>query len=303
MRKQRIGFAAHSFHDAERTLALGANMVEFKLEKLAKRGEAPYCMDSFKFKLNEKNVRRMIQLKRKYKAQIQFHLPVERCVDLTLETGINIAFPEHHEIALERMRFHEWIYRERDQIGVVNTMHPPAILYNGAYVVSEPEALRNMETFIINWDKIRIQERHKTLIGFENMTSMKYKSGNIGCKVEHFKMFRKVQTLGITVDPGHRLLTGYGENEKEFRVTKLLGLGIDVENIHFHGIYNPKFSPIDWRDDEHNFPNEDNVKGYHNYLSYMRRHRVPVVLEIANLHKRTDQEVSDAINDLKRKLT
>lgn len=301
MREQRVGFAAHSIYDFERTLRLGASMVELKLEKLANRGEKLYFLDDGEFIPNEKNIRKVVALAKKSSAQVQLHLPVERCVDLGKETGINVAFLEHHDIAIKRFVFHEWLYRTYG-IGRIVTVHPPAILYNGKRFISEEEAIANTKIFFDRLDQIRLKDGHRTLIGVENMTSVKHKSGNIGYKVRHFGgMLRDTVTIGLTIDTGHRLLTGYGDDDKVFHIKELFGTGIRPVNFHFHG-NEGKFNFIDWGDDQHEFPTNDNVKGYKNFIRYFRRNRTPVVLEISNLHKRTDQEIIEFLDDFWRKL-
>ncbi|MFC1644850.1 hypothetical protein ACFL08_02395 [Patescibacteria group bacterium] len=292
MKEQRIGFSVQSVGELERVVRLGANMAELKLEKFANHGEALYFFDGVRFTENEPILRRVTAIAKKNNVQIQFHLSVERCLNSRLDTGINVSFLSHHRIAIKRFCFLEKICRKYG-IGRVITMHPPAISFKGLRFATNSLATTNSKIFFDRLDKIRLRCKHRTLIGVENMTSVKYKAGNLGYKTRHFKgMLRDTRTFGLTIDTGHRLLTGFGDDDRVFHIRELLGLGFPPVNFHFHG-NEGKFNYIDWGDDQHEFPSKDNVKGFKNFLRYFRRNRTPVVLEISNLHKRTNQEIQE----------
>ena len=295
-RKQRIGFSVKSMEELVRVVALGVNLVEIKLEKFADSGTPLYfyCEQRY-FRMNRKVLRKIVEICGPRGVAVQFHLPIENAIDLRSEKGINIGVLEHHDVAIARFRMFERIYAQYG-IGSVITMHPPVVSVKGEEILDEKTALENAKTFFLRLDKLRMKEDHQTLIGVENQPDKKVLADNLGYLTGHFKkMIRSTRTIGITIDSGHRRLA------RGFKISEFISISIDVVNFHFHGNAG-KFIKENYDDDEHQLPTEENVTGYKNYLHYFRRHRTPVILEIANLARYTDAVLRAFVRDLMEKL-
>jgi sugar phosphate isomerase/epimerase len=290
---QLIGLSVKNWNEFIRALLLGANMVEIKVEKFAENGLPLYTYrKNGNFIQNRKNLSLINRLAKKNNIAVQLHLPIERCLDLTQEAGINIGFVGHHEIALRRFEILENIYRDFG-IGSVITMHPPTISFDGNELIKVEESLENARIFFEKLDDLRLKKNHQTLIGIENQPSPKLMAASLGSNSEHFKiMLRNTRTIGVTIDSGHRLLAD------KFTVTQLLGFAFPVNNFHFHGNHG-EFKADNFDDDEHKLPMPDNVKGYKNYIRYFRRHRTPIVLELSHLKQYKDEELANFIFNLK----
>lgn len=283
---QRVGFSVQNMPELERVVALGANMVEIKLEKFARSGVSPYFFEDGVFAINTAVAEKIAVLAHAYNISIQFHLPIENMVDGSVEVGLNAGVVAHHDAIIDRFVMLEKLYTQYG-IGQVITVHPPLTSLNGRGVIGEGVAIKNAKILFDKLDKIRVKYDHSTLIGIENQTDIKKKSGSLGYMPKHFRrMLRDTRTIGLTIDSGHRRLA------KAFSVREFLQLGFPVHNFHFHGNAGV-FDPNDWRDDQHLLPCKENVTGYGNYLRYFRRHRIPIVLEISRLDKYRDDELRD----------
>jgi len=294
MCEQLIGLSVKSWDELMRAIMLGANMVEIKFEKFAENGTSFYVYRrNGRFYPDRKNLGRLTSIAEENNISIQSHLPIERCVDVNQETGINVGFLSHHEPALRRFVMLEEIYRERG-IFSVNTVHPSTISFDEKQILKIEEALENARIFFEKLDAIRLREKHQTLIGLENQTAPKFLATCLGDHSDHFKkMLRNTRTIGTTIDSGHRLLA------EHFTVTELLGFSLPPVNFHFHGNAG-EFRLQDFNDDQHMLPMHENVKGYDNYIRYFCRHRTPIVLELSHLEKYSDKELTDFIANLKR---
>lgn len=292
-RKQLIGLSVKNWQEFIRAVVtINVNMVEIKLEKFAENGMPLYAYRKGKFYLNHKNLALIAETAKKHAVAVQFHLPIERCVDASKDVGINVGFIAHHKIALARFIMLEKIYRKYG-IGSVITVHPPTVSFNDKKLIEVEVALENSRIFFEELDALRLEENHQTLIGIENQTASKVVAACLCSDAEHFKtMLRNTRTIGVTIDSGHRLLA------ENFTVTELLGFALAVNNFHFHGNQG-EFNAINYDDDEHKLPTPKNVKGYKNYIRYFCRHRTPVVLEIANLEQYSDKTLTKFISDLK----
>ena len=295
MQKQLLGLSVKNLDELKRAIVLGANMVEIKLEKFAENGMPFYTYGKDgRFYLKHKNLECIAAIAKKANIVVQFHMSIERCVDLKKDTGINVGFLSHHYVAILRFIMLEKIYREYG-IGSVFTVHPPTISFDGKSFLKTKEALKNARIFFERLDEIRLKEKHQTLIGVENQTSPKLKAACLGDHAKHFKkMLRNTRTIGTTIDSGHRLLAKY------FTVTELLGFSIPPVNFHFHGNAGV-FKAENYDDDEHRLPTPHNVWKYKNYVRYFRRHRTPIVLELSYLEQYSDNKLMNFITNLKNK--
>ncbi len=296
---QRVGFSVRNMDEAERAVRLGANLIEVKVEKFASSGIAPYFFERGIFHEHNTVLEMMSDFSHDHHVTIQWHLPVEGIPDHTEESGFNAGIILHHQLIIDRFSLLEYIYRTYD-IGSVSTMHPVTISVGGREFMSEKEAIKNSKILFDRLDAIRVNERHKTLIGIENQTDLKQKAGTLGFLPSHFKrILQDTRTIGITIDTGHRRLT------QNFSIGNFLSLGFTVNNFHFHG-NDGVFNPIDWRDDHHVLPTVDNVSAhknaYGNFLRYFRRHRPPIVLEISHLEKYSDDELRNFLVQFKQEL-
>jgi sugar phosphate isomerase/epimerase len=294
LRKQLIGLSVKSMAELRRAIALGANMVEIKLDKFAKRGTPLIELDrQGNFAVIENYVREISALAIDHGIEVQFHHWIERCLDPTQVTGINLAIRQHHPAGLRLFRFLEGVYREYG-IGRMQTKHLPTVSLGSTIFASEEDAIENIRIFAEELDAVRIRERHETIIGFENLADPNEEATILGYKTEHFKrILRNTRSIGLTIDTGHRRLS------QHHTVRELMQLGLPIVNFHFHG-NDATATSADFDDDQHLLPGDGNVNGYQNYLRYFRRHRTPIVLEIAHLGDYSDDELRSFIEHLKR---
>jgi len=295
---QRVGFSVRNMAEAERVVALGANMIEIKVEKFAQAGTPIYFFKGH-FQRNYDVLKMLKCFAEQNNITIQWHLPVEGSPNVEVESGFNAGIVEHHPLIFKRFCFLESLYRDYG-IGRTITMHPVTISVDGEQFLSVNEAIRNSKILFDAMDKLRYKYKNQTLIGIENQTDLKQKAGTLGFLPNHFKwMLKDTRTIGITIDTGHRRLT------QNFSIGKFLSLGFTVNNFHFHG-NDGVFNPIDWSDDHHVLPTRENVSAnknaYDNFLRYFRRHRPPIVLEISHLENYTDDELHNFLIHFKQEL-
>lgn len=292
--KQFVGVSVKNWDEMLRAIYLGANMVEIKLEKFAENGKPLYTQRKGHFRKNHKVLGELAAIAEERSVAFQLHLPIERCVNPMKETGINVGVRSHHEVALRRFILLEEINLQYPCIGSIITIHPPTLSFNYNSVLPADEILENTKIFYEMLDEYRLKHDHQTLIGLENQPGAKLLATCLGDSPKHFKyILKNTRTIGVTIDSGHRLLA------ENFTVTELLGFAFTVVNFHFHG-NDGIFDFETYDDDQHQIPMYDNVKGYKNYLRFLRRHRTPVVLELSNLGQYKDDELKNVIENLKR---
>ena len=293
LREPLLGFSVKSVDEAMRMIRLGVNLLELKLERFTKSGFSLYDYSYPVFTSNWENVKKFRKLVGD--TVIQFHLPTETTVNIEKETGFNMAFPEFHDLYIDRAIMLEEIYR-RYGLGTVHTMHPAQISENGKEFITRKKAIAGSRILLERWDEVRIAGRHQTAIALENMTDAKIKAGYLGYLPRHFaRMIRNTRTFGFTIDVGHRRLA------KRFHVRDFMALGVPILNFHFHG-NTGEFNRNNWDDDQHLLPNRDNVIGYDAYLRNFRRHRTPVILEISHLENYSDAELREFIINFMKEL-
>jgi hypothetical protein len=295
LKEQRVGFAVRTMAEFKRALNLGVNLVEIKLDRFAKDGHPLYFYERGVFRPNQKVLGLLAYVARQQDIIVQLHLPIEDGINLEREAGINIGVPEHHQVALDRFIFLEEIFRQH-HLGKVITMHPLPFAIKGKELIQEKTALAGMREFFEKLDAIRLRDRHRTLIGLENQPDPKKQAACLGYLPSHFReALKNTRTIGLTVDTGHRRLT------KDFTVSGFLQLGLPFVNFHFHG-NDGEFNAENYDDDQHQFPNTVNVKGYRNYLRYFRRHRPPIVLEISHMERYEDAELKQFLEKFGREI-
>lgn len=298
---QKVGFSVKTWVEMERVVKFsGINMLEVKLESFAKHGYPLYSYNDGKFSPNVSNLASICQFADDHNLFLQFHLPIEREGSLASESGINVTFEAHHNIALARFMMLEEIYRSTGIAGSVITMHLPTIGYDGEDLIDEKSALEMTHKFFMRLDEIRIRKNHKMKIGLENATDPKKKAKTLGYLPSHFKSILKgTRTIGLTTDLGHRNLA------RNFTIREFWQLGIPFVNCHLHG-NGSIFDADSFDDDEHNFATPLNVsgkqKGYKNWMDQFHRHRFPIVLEISHLERYSDEEIKAYLDNLQKNL-
>ena len=294
---QLLGFSVKTREEFDRVIGLGINLVEIRVDKFYTAGTNFYQLKDGKFDWNECAYYHLLGRLNKAgrgNTVVNFHLPIEKRICGGHELGLNMSVLEHHDILLQKFIMLEEAFAATG-VGEILIVHPPIIPPGG-----EGKALKNAKIFFDRLDVIRLENGHSTKIGLENMTDPKYKTANLGNKPAHFKaMLKDTRTIGLTVDTGHRMLA------KDYSMRGALKLGIPMVNFHFHGnkgVFNPK----NWKDDQHLLPTKESgnlgEKAYKNFLRFFRRHRTPIILEIAHLEKYTDSELSEFVENLKKEL-
>ncbi len=294
--EQLVGYSVKSMAELERVIELGIKLVELKLEKFNEVVEERiYSLQNDVFTINSAHLKKLTAMMNKHNFEVQLHMPIERSVNSLFDTGINVAFLSHHDLAIERFNMLEKLYRNFS-IGQVITMHPPTVSFDGQQFIKEEVALKNAQIFFERLDQIRMVERHQTIICLENQTDQKILSGMIGYLPIHFKsMLRNTRTFSLTVDTGHRRLA------KDFSVRNFMSLGLPFVNFHFHGNHG-EFREADFNDDEHAPPTPENIKGYHNYIRFFRRNRPRIILELAHLEQYSDKQLIEMVQDLQTEI-
>jgi len=300
--KQFIGLSIQRPKELKRITALNlVNMVEIKVQQFSQAGFPLYLYRDGYFYPDDKALKKLsFELCDGLEA-VQFHLTMGGSINPKIESGLNIGVIEHHEIYLRMFQMFEEMYGNR-KIGSVLTLHPPLFKAKKRSRLSEEEAAKNAKIFFAKLDELRISANHQTKIGLENMPDPNSIYGIIGYLPAHFRtMLWDTRSIGVTIDTGHRRLAD------DFKVSEFIRLGFEVVNCHFQG-NRGKSNSNSLNDDIHEFPHgrteseEENVYGYKNCIRYFRRHRTPVVLEISNLGKYSDEKLIEKVERIKRDL-
>jgi len=289
---RRIGFHIKSVPELNRIGDIeGVNLVELKPDKMKKNGGELYSFEDQKFKINEDLAKRIRDFCQKRDIQVQIHLPYENCSDPNKETGLCYGIKEHHQLLLDRFKMLAEMYNQY-QIGEVVVIHPPQLISKGIQLCSYHNGLEHGREFLYSLDQEKKAQKWGFDIGLENMGDPKKDSHTLGYTPAHLKHLLGVtESIGLTVDSGHRLLS------EDMSVSAMFSLG-EVVSLHFH-TNNGILHPTGHKDDEHKFAQYNNLQHFNSYIRGIRRRNLPVTCEIKNLRDIPSKTIEDYVTKLR----
>lgn len=293
---RKVGFHIKSMNELERIASIpNVNLVELKPDKMEKNGASPYIYKNRQFSINESVAKEIQDICQENNVSVQIHLPYESQVDLEKENGLCYGIKEHHSILLDRFEMINELYKNFG-IGEVVVLHPPQIRARNERICSKFDGLEHGREFLYLLDKNRIEKDWNYKVGLENMVPPKKDAITLGYTVGQLKLLiGNSQTIGLTVDSGHRLLND------QFSVSEMFSLGVPIVSMHFHR--NPGvFSETGFSDDAHQFANSKNLKHFNAYIRSIRRNKIPLICEVRNLSDYSSQHLEDYVGYLRFEL-
>lgn len=294
--EHKVGFHVKSLEDVERfPKILGVNTIENKFDYIA-RGDNVDMMPfrDGHYELNHEFAKFLSDVVRNNGLQSQVHDSFTRALKKGRFDHFSLALRGDHDKILERFKLYNELNEKYDLCSVV-TIHPPSFVIDGKELCSEGEALKAGREFFCRLDDLMIKEGFGYNVGIENQAIPKSFNKTLGYTNEQLKyLLGETSSIGLTVDSGHRLLAPNLSVKEMFSSAPIV-------NLHFHtnsGV--PSRDTYD--DDEHRFANEDNLKHFKNYVRAVRRYKIPVICEISELAKQTDEALTDYIQGLQSKL-
>ena len=293
----RIGFHVRSMDEFERVIQIPrVNVVELKPDQIEKKsGVSLYFFDGKEFRPNLKLIGEIDNMCRKRNVSIQVHLPYEEEHDPSTERGLCQADRAHHDLILKRYKMFKGIFYS-SMVGSVLTTHPPAYRFNGVDLWEEQEALEAGRELYARVSREILGSKDDFKLGLENMVAPKDTgASSLGFKPWHLdKLIGDSKGIGITVDSGHRNLN----NDMSIRLLFSLA---PVVNVHFHSNLGIVLQDT-YDDDGHLFATKDNLPHYGRYIKTFGRFGPPIILEIEDLENRSDSELSDYVQNLRREI-
>ncbi len=290
MINRRIGFHVKNIADLEKAGRIpGVNLVEIKPDKFRKAGTELYSFDGRRFRINHDLAKRVMDFCAERDMQMQLHLPYERKNDPKVEEGLCYGVREHHTKLIDRFKLVNDLNR-RYSIGRIVVMHPPQLVSNGKTLCTYNCGLEYGREFLFRLDELRKSEEFDFKVGVENMIAPKKGNIALGYNPSQLKhLLGNTETIGLTVDSGHRLLSD------EMSVSEMFGIA-PVVSLHFHS--NPGvFASEGYKDDAHDFADYRNLEHFNNYLRSIRRNNLPVTCEVS-IEDVSDNKLKDYINYL-----
>lgn len=297
MIKQLIGFSVKNEDEVVRTLEqLGANVVEMRMGDFARDDKPFYYRNKYgRFVENRAVTENISGILKSFKAVGQFHMVIERGIDIKTDEGINIGVSEHHDLAIKRLMFINEMYIKRG-LGRSITFHLPMYIMGGKQLMMRKKSLEGTRSFFRKLDLVIKKADFQSLITVENHTDPKISASFPGNKIKDFEyVFEGTTSFALTLDTGHANLA------EGFEVRKYFNLHMPVKNIHFQGNYG-KRTAVDFSDDMHLLPTRESVKEYDFIIRQIKKFRPSVILEIADLHKYRGMELANFLINLKEEL-
>jgi hypothetical protein len=289
--ERRIGFHVKSLNDLKKALRIqGINLVELKPDKLRKNGADLYAFDGKKFRINEKVAKKIRDFCQERDIQIQLHLPYEKKVDPNVEEGLCYGIKKHHLRLIDRFKMVNDLYTQYG-IGKIVVMHPPQLVSNGELLCTYNEGLEYGREFLFELDNLRKSKGLDFKVGVENMIAPKQGYVSLGYNPPQLKhLLGNTETIGLTVDSGHRLLS------EEMSVLEMFGIA-PIVSLHFHS--NPGlFLTEGYKDDAHQLADNRNLLHFSNYLRSIRRFKIPVTCEV-DIKNISDEKLNQYISLLR----
>lgn len=297
MVEQLIGFSVKNEDEVVRTLEeLGANVVEMRMGDFARQDKPFYYRNrSGRFVENEAVTKKISKILKSFKAAGQFHMIIEKGIDINTDAGINIGVPAHHDLAIERLMLINEIYIKRG-LGRSITFHLPMYILGGNQLLKHKTAMEGARSFFRKFDRAIKKTDFRSAITIENHTDPKVSASFLGNKISDFEyIFEGTASFALTLDTGHANLA------EEFDVEKYFNLPIPVKNIHYQGNHG-KITAVDFSDDMHLLPQKDTVKNHSFIIRQIKKFRPSVILEIADLHRYRGMTLANFVIDLKEEL-
>jgi hypothetical protein len=177
-------------------------------------------------------------------------------------------------------------------IGTVVVMHPPQLITKEDYVCSYHDGIEYGREFLYALDVERKKNNWGFKVGLENMVPPKERSVTLGYTPKQLKaLLGNTETIGLTVDSGHRLLA------KDMSVAKMFSIA-PVVSLHFHtnpGVFHQK----GYEDDAHQFAEPHNLDKFTSYIRSIRRNQIPVTCEIDNLESISSERIGSYVRELR----
>ncbi|MBW2992091.1 hypothetical protein KY345_02625 [Candidatus Woesearchaeota archaeon] len=299
MIERRIGFHIKSMDELMRIGSIeGVNLVELKPGKMKKRGDILYTFDGTKFSIDEELAKEISDFCRTRDIQMQVHLPYETKADSSLEEGLCYGIKAHHPKLLDRFKMMADLYNKYG-IGKVLVFHPPQLVVKGQRICSYHDGIEHGREFLYMLDEERKSNKwHENIaVGLENMIPPKEESAALGYTPDQLRdLLGWTETIGYTVDSGHRRLSD------EMSVAKMFARA-PVVALHFHsnpGVFHKKGEHKGHDgDDAHEFARRKNLEHFNSYIRGIRRFKLPVTCEIANLNEIPDNVIKDYVAELR----
>ena len=292
---RRIGFHIKSMEELDRIGNIeGVNLVELKPQGMARNGDRLYSFDGTNFKINKELAKQVRDFCGEKNIQVQLHLPYENSTDPSEERGLCYGIKEHHSLLLDRFKMVAELYGKY-RIGKVTVMHPPQLISRGIKLCSYHNGLEHGREFLYALDRERKSGGWQFDIGLENMAGPKEDSHALGYDISQLKHLLGVtETIGLTVDSGHRLLS------EDMSVSRMFSLA-NVVSLHFHTNHGVLHSE-GHKDDEHDFANYRTLEHFNSYVRGIRRRNLPVTCEIRNLADIPSKNIQDYVAHLRFRL-
>lgn len=289
---RRIGFHIKRLDELFRIGTIeGVNLVELKPDKMRENGNELYSFNDKIFNINKDLAKQISAFCEDKDIQMQIHLPYENSVNPNKETGLCYGIKEHHPLLLDRFKMLAELYHEF-KIGKVMTIHPPQLISKGRKLCDYHDGLEHGREFLYALDKERKLNDWDFKVGLENMAGPKKDSQTLGYNIAHLKqLLGETETIGLTVDSGHRLLS------KDMSVAQMFSFA-QVVSLHFHtnhGILHSKGH----NDDEHEFATYGNLIHFNTYIRGIRRRNIPITCEIKNLESVTSRDIQNYVAHLR----
>ncbi len=285
---RRIGFHIKSLPEFRRIGSVkGVNLVELKPDKMQRNGDELYSFDGERFEINKGMAEEISDFCKERDIQCQLHLPYERKNDPLDEKGLCYGIRDHHPLLLDRFRMVAELH-DKYSIGEIVVMHPPQLLAKGKHLCSYNDGLEHGREFLYQLDKERKEKGWHYKVGLENMAAPKRDSITLGYSIKQLKhLLGNTETIGLTVDSGHRLLSD------EMSVARMFGTA-PIVSMHFHT--NPGvFHDVGHDDDTHQFAEPQNLEHFSTYIRSIRRYSIPVTCEISDLDSIPNHVIEDYV--------
>ncbi len=290
--ERRIGFHVKSMNELKRIGKIpGVNLVELKPDKMRKNGDEMYSYERGAFRIGRGIVREIGEFCKAEGLQVQIHTPFEKKIDASVEEGLCMGIKAHHPALLERVKLYADLFTQFG-IGSVVVMHPPQLYSKDAQICTFQDGLEYGREFLYMVDAWKKQQRMEFKVGVENMVPPKKAGATLGYTIKQLKqLLGNTETIGLTVDTGHRLLA------KEMSVAQMFSIA-PVVSMHLHS--NPGvFMESNYDDDMHQFADSANLEHFLAYIRSIRRHQIPVTCEIDKLSDVPDNMIRDYVAHLR----
>jgi hypothetical protein len=256
---------------------------------MRKNGDTLYSLEGGKFIVNRALAKEIGDFCKAEGLQVQIHTPFEKKIDTSVEEGLCMGIKSHHTLLLDRIRAYADMHAAHG-IGSVVVMHPPQLYSKDAKICTFQDGLEYGREFLYMADTWRKEQHVESLIriGVENMVPPKKAGATLGYTIKQLKqLLGNTETIGLTVDTGHRLLA------KEISVAQMFSIA-PVVSMHLHSNAGV-FMESNYDDDMHQFADSANLLHFLAYIRSIRRNGIPVTCEIDKLADVPDSKIENYV--------